>query len=111
MNTLPLIIQGLGLAWGELGGFTSGLEDMSVLMAPALHAGTSGLFLAYLILATGLKLAAYYIGMCRSLALVISIKRRRFSKLDRVFTEADIILAEILSSVAGLAEHALVSMR
>ncbi|MDE1863706.1 MAG: J domain-containing protein [Thaumarchaeota archaeon] len=111
LATLPLFIPGFGLAWGALGGFTLGLADKAVLATmPAMHAKDSGLFLAYFFLASALKLVAYYTGMCRSLTLLVSIRRKKFSKLDRMFTEADIIIAVILSSISGLVEHAMANI-
>ncbi|GEM_PF-1476879 len=106
--SLPLFIPGFGLAWGALGNFIFGFEDHAVLAVPV-HANASGLFLLYFILAISIKLFAYYLGMTRSLILVISIRQRRFSKLENIFTQADIILAVILAAVAGLVEHAMVN--
>ena len=108
--TLPLFIPGFGLVWGVLGIFIFGFEDKAVLvMTPTLHATSSSLFLLYFVLALAMKFGAYYTGMARSLTLVISIRKRRFSKLDSMFTQADIIIAVILAAVAGLVEHAMVS--
>ncbi|WP_166392548.1 hypothetical protein [Candidatus Nitrosotalea sp. TS] len=98
------------MAWGVLATFTAGFVDKAVIMmAPGLPAKVSGLVLPYAILAATIKLAACYIGMCRSLSLASSIRRRRFSKLDRIFTLGDLVLVVLLSSLAGFVEHAMVN--
>lgn len=107
---LPLFIPGFGLIWGVLGGFISGFVAKSVLIIMASpHTKTSGLFMPYFVLALAMKLVAYYLGMSRSLMLVISIRRRQFSKFDSMFTQADIVIGLVLSAIAGLVEHAMVS--
>jgi len=111
LAALPLFIPGFGMAWGVLGGFTTGFVGRAVIMTVSLHANMSGPFLAYLVLAAAIKLVAYHIGMCRSLTLVISIRRRRFSKLDSTFTQGEIILAVLLSCLAGFVEHAVITTR
>lgn len=110
LTDLPLFIPGLGVAWGVLASFTSGLTDKAAIMvAPSLQANVSGHLFPYAILAMTVKLGAYYVGMCRSIALVNSIRKRRFSSLDRMFTAGDIVLVLLLSSLAGFFEHAMVS--
>lgn len=110
--TLPLFIPGIGLLWGVLGGFTFGFVDKAILLAAhTSQAGLSGHYLLYLALAVAIKLISYYLGMVRSLTLLVSIKRRRFSKLDSMGTQVDIIIAMILSAVAGLVEHSMINAR
>ena len=110
LASLPLFIPGFGMAWGVLATFTAGFVDKAVIMmVPSLPAKVSGLILPYAILAAIIKLAACYIGMCRSLSLANSIRKRRFSKLDRIFTLGDLVLVVLLSSLAGFVEHAMVN--
>lgn len=107
---LPTCIPIVGIAWGIIAGFMSGFIDKAVIiMVPSFQSKVSGLVISYVILATTLKLAAYQIGMYRSFALVILIRRRHFTKLDKIFTQADIILVVLLSSLAGFVEHAMVN--
>jgi hypothetical protein len=109
LASLPLCIPIFGLAWGVLAGFTTGFLDKAIIvMAPGLPSKVSGIVLPYTILSVIIKLATYYIGMCRSLALASSIRRRRFTKLDRMFTCGDVILVMLLSLLAGFVEHAMV---
>lgn len=91
------------MAWG----FYNGTNRQSGIDNAPLHAGPQVLFLPHLALAVAIKMAAHYIGMCRSLIILFSIRRRRFSKLDNMFTQADFFIAVILCSVAGLVEHAI----
>lgn len=110
LAALPLFVPVFGIAWGVLASFTSGLTDKAVIMmAPSFQANFSGLVFPYVILAMIIKLAAYYIGMRRSLALANAIRRRRFSRLDKIFTQGDIVLVILLSSIAGVVEHAMVN--
>lgn len=103
---LPVCIPGFGLAWGVIAGFATGFIGKAVFMASSdLPAKASAQVLPYMALAIVLKLAGYYIGMYRSWALVILIKRRYFTKLDTIFTKGDIIVVVILSAAAGYVEH------
>lgn len=107
---LPTCIPVIGIAWGLLAGFVVGFADKGLVMVlPGFQARVSGLVFDYAIITTILKLAAYQIGMYRSLALVIFIKRRHFSKLDKIYTQADIVLVVLLSIIAGYVEHAMVN--
>lgn len=111
LAALPLFVPVFGIAWGVLASFTSGLTDKAVIMmAPSFQANVSSLVFPYVILAMIIKLAAYYIGMCRSLALANAIRIRRFSRLDKIFTQSDIVLVILLSSIAGIMEHAMVNV-
>lgn len=104
--TMPVCIPGFGLAWGVVVGFGTGLIDRSVFMASQdLPAKISSHVIPYMALAVVLKLAAYYIGMCRSRALVTLIRRRQFTELDKVFTIGGIGWVAILAAVAGYVEH------
>lgn len=103
--SLPLLIPGFGVAWGFLALFTTGLVDRAVFAAaPGIHGSVAGNLLPYTLLATGLKILACYIGMCRSVLLVQSIRRRRFHALERSHTEVDIILVMFLYGLAALVE-------
>jgi len=109
LTSLPLCIPVFGIAWGVLATFTAGFVDKAVIMMPGLSAKVSGLVISYAILATMIKLTACYVGMCRSLTLANSIRKRKFSKLDGTFTLGDIILVVLLSSLVGFVEHAMVT--
>ena len=101
---LPLVIPGFGTAWGILMIFMAGLTDSAVLTAVPGTPGSAGNLLLFASLAAGLKILACYFGMCRSILLVQAIRRRRFSRVERIHTGGDIILVMTVSALAGFFE-------
>ncbi|MDE1862247.1 MAG: hypothetical protein KGI33_04975 [Thaumarchaeota archaeon] len=94
--SLPLLIPGFGVAWGFLAVFTTGMIDRAVFVAaPGIQGSVAGNLVWYAVLSAGLNVLACYIGMCRSMLLVLSV-RRRFHKMRCFHVGTDILIVLFL---------------
>lgn len=103
---LPTSVPLFGVPWACLAGFMTGVPDRAVLaLFIGVSSKASATALEYALLATGLKLGAYYLGICRGFTLIYLVKMWRFNYWDKTFTIGEIVTTVVLGGLAGYFEH------
>ena len=102
---LPMFVPGAGLIWGTFAAWSTGLAFGALVATNPILAKVPPLALLYLSPFGLMELAAYSIGMSRSLLLILAIVRKQSLKIELRHTGIEIGIVLALLLAGGFIEY------